>query len=117
MNRKLAGRWGEALVASWLRERGWEILGSNYRTRFGEIDLIAANGKYIAFVEVKLRKNADFASAAEAVDGRKQARIRTCAELYLSQRDCSLQPRFDVAELYGEGPGAPCSIRYMENAF
>ncbi len=117
MNKKLAGRWGEAQTAAWLRERGWEILGANYRTRFGEIDLIASKGEFIAFVEVKLRKNADFASAAEAVDRRKQARIRTCAELYLSQRDCSLQPRFDVAELYSEGPGSSCSIRYIEDAF
>ena len=72
----LLGAWGEALAAEYLRKKRYKIQAAGYRCRFGEIDLIAANRTYLAFVEVKLRKSADFASAREYVDGRKQERLR-----------------------------------------
>ena len=53
---RLLGRFGEAAAAEYLRGRGYAILGMNYRTRLGEIDVIASKGKYVAFVEVKLRR-------------------------------------------------------------
>ena len=71
-----------------------------YRCRFGEIDLIVQNRKYLVFVEVKLRKNQDFAQAMEYVDRRKQDRLRITASIYLSQNPTKLQPRFDVVEIY-----------------
>lgn len=73
----------------------------------------------VNFIEVKLRKNADFAPARAAVDRRKQERLRTSAELYLSQHPTDLQPRFDVAEVYapdGIATRAP-EIIYIEDAF
>ena len=96
----LSGRWGEAIAAGYLRKKHYEIVASGYRCRFGEIDLIAQNRKYIVFVEVKLRKSAEFGRAMEYVDARKQARIRTTAEIYLSEHETALQPRFDVIEIY-----------------
>lgn len=117
--RTLLGRWGEAQVAGWLRKRGYRLIDANWRCRFGEIDLIATDGKYICFTEVKLRKNADFAQAREFVDHRKQERLRTAASLYLSWHPTELQPRFDVAEVYapeGTGTRKPV-VRYIENAF
>lgn len=119
MDRRLLGRWGEAHVAEWLRKNGYEVVAAGYRSRFGEIDLIAAKGGYLAFVEVKLRKTADFAQAREFVDNRKQGRIRTTAQLYLAEHPTELQPRFDVAEVYapqGTRTEKP-EIRYWENAF
>lgn len=116
---RLLGRWGEALVAEYLRHKGWRILGTGYRCRFGEIDLIASDGKFIAFTEVKLRKDARHGTAAEAVDPRKQARVQTTAKLYLTQNPTHLQSRFDVAEVYapqGTETIAP-RIVYIENAF
>ena len=57
----LLGRWGEGVAAEYLRRKRYTITAANYRCRFGEIDLIAENRKYLIFVEVKLRKNARFA--------------------------------------------------------
>ena len=80
----LLGRWGEGVAAEYLRRKRYTIAAANYRCRFGEIDLIAENRKYLLFVEVKLRKNARFAEAMEFVDAKKQERIRQTAELYLA---------------------------------
>ncbi len=116
---KLLGRWGEARVAQWLRERGYRLVGANWSCRFGEIDLIAVDDKYICFAEVKLRKNGQFAQAREFVDRRKQEKLRTAAELYLMQNPTELQPRFDVAEIYapqGTETVEPV-INYIINAF
>ena len=98
---KLLGRWGEALAADRLRRMGYRILAAGYHCRFGEIDLIATSDKYLCFVEVKLRKNANFAPARAAVDRRKQEKLRTTAACYLAEHpELELQPRFDVAEIY-----------------
>lgn len=113
------GRWGEAAVIAWLRERGWTIVEVNFRCRVGEIDIIAANGTFLAFVEVKLRKDDDFAAARESVTRSKQRKIRRTAEYYLQYRPTKLQPRFDVAEVYAPNGTATVSpeITYLENAF
>ena len=117
---RLLGRWGESLVADDLRRRGWRLLASGYQCRFGEIDLIASDGKYLCFIEVKLRKNDRFDTAAAAVDRRKQRRLRITAEFYLAEHPAEgLQPRFDVAEVYapqGMATRRP-EIRYLTNAF
>ena len=96
----LAGAWGEAVAAAYLQKKKYTILSSGYRCRFGEIDLIVCNKHYLVFVEVKLRKSAKFAQAREFVDFHKQNRLRTTAEMYLSQYPTTLQPRFDVIEIY-----------------
>lgn len=116
---RLLGRWGESRVADWLRANGYRLLASGYRCRFGEIDLISANQRYICFTEVKLRHCADFAQAREFVDRRKQERVRLTAEHYLSEHFSDLQPRFDVAEVYApEGISTKNpQINYLENAF
>lgn len=119
MNKTDLGRWGEAQTANFLRARGYTLLASGYRCRFGEIDLIASKGDILAFVEVKLRKSGAFAQPREFVDARKQRRIRTTAECYLAETNSPLQPRFDVAEVSapeGTGTKQP-EITYYENAF
>lgn len=116
---RLLGRWGEARVADWLRARGFQLLASEYRCRFGEIDLIVSDEQYICFTEVKLRRSADFAQAREFVDRHKQERLRLTAEHYLLEHPSTLQPRFDVAEVYApEGISTKNPrINYLENAF
>ncbi|MCD8375644.1 MAG: YraN family protein [Oscillospiraceae bacterium] len=113
------GRWGEAQAAQWLRRHGYRLLAAGYRCRFGEIDLIASDGKYICFTEVKLRKSADFGTAGQAVDLRKQQRLRQTARFYLAAHPTALQPRFDVAEIYAPEGTATKSprINYLKNAF
>ena len=115
----IAGAWGEALAAEYMLKKKYKLLATGYRCRFGEIDLIVENNKYLVFVEVKLRKNNRFAEALEFVDLHKQKRIRTTAELYLSQNETPLQPRFDVIEIYapdGVYTKKP-EIHHMEDAF
>ena len=115
----LAGAWGESLAAEYLRKKRYKILAAGYHCRFGEIDLIAQNKNHLVFVEVKLRKSAEFASAREYVNHGKQDRIRVTASMYLSQNPTNLQPRFDVIEIYAPQGTATVNpqIRHMENAF
>ena len=115
----LVGAWGESLAATYLQKKKYKLLASGYRCRFGEIDLIVADRNFLVFVEVKLRKNDRFASAMEFVDQNKQKRIRTTAEVYLSQNPTDLQPRFDVIEIYapdGVDTKKP-EIHHLEDAF
>lgn len=117
--RSLTGPWGETLAAMYLRKKRYAILASNYRCKFGEIDLIAANRKYIAFVEVKLRKSDQFAKAREFVSPAKQQRLRTTALLWLQANPDRRQPRFDVIEIYapqGVETAQP-EIIHWEDAF
>lgn len=115
----LSGAWGEAVAAEYLKKKHYKIIGTNYRSRFGEIDLIAANREHLVFVEVKTRKSADFAMAREFVGYTKQNRLRATAEIYLAAYPTSLQPRFDVIEIYapqGIETRNP-QIHHMEGAF
>lgn len=118
-NSKLAGAWGEALAAQYLRKKHYRVVAAGYHCRFGEIDLIVKDKKYLVFVEVKLRKSGSFARAMEYVDGRKQDRIRITASVYLSENPTSLQPRFDVIEIYAPEGTATVhpQINHMEDAF
>ena len=113
------GAWGESQAAFYLQKKKYRIIATNYRCRFGEIDIIASNSRYLVFVEVKLRKSAGFAQALEHVDLHKQNRIRTTAEMYLAENETSLQPRFDVIEIYApEGiETKKPEIHHLEDAF
>ena len=107
------------MAAEYLRKNHYKIEAARYYSRFGEIDLIAKNSRFLVFVEVKLRKNRDFASAREYVNRAKQDRIRMTASIYLSQNPTNLQPRFDVIEIYApEGMQTTHpEILHMEDAF
>lgn len=115
----IVGAWGEALAAQYLRKKRYKLVAANYRTRFGEIDLIVSDRRYLVFVEVKLRKTDKFAAASEFVDTKKQNRIRSTAAIYLSEHETSLQPRFDVIEIYAPEGTATVrpEIHHMEDAF
>jgi putative endonuclease len=115
----LSGAWGEAVAAEYLRKKHFRIVAQGYSSRFGEIDLIVQDRKYLVFVEVKTRKSAEFARGLEHVDRRKQDRIRITASIYLSANPTCLQPRFDVIEIYApDGPDTRHpEIYHMEDAF
>ena len=115
----LSGAWGEALAAEYMRKKHYQLVAAGFRSRFGEIDLIVKNRKYLVFVEVKTRKSGTFAGAREYVDRNKQDRLRVTASIYLSQNPTKLQPRFDVIEIYapeGEQTQNP-EINHLEDAF
>jgi putative endonuclease len=113
------GDWGEEMVAQALSQKGWQIRERNFRCRFGEVDIIAADRRYLIFVEVKLRRDERFGSAAAFVTPAKQKRLRLSAEYYLLGHPTELQPRFDVAEVYAPGGMQTDSpeMFYIENAF
>ncbi|MDE6260802.1 MAG: YraN family protein [Oscillospiraceae bacterium] len=116
---RLLGQWGEEQVAEKLRREGWTIVARNFRCRMGELDIVAKNDQFLAFVEVKLRKNDQFGSACEAVTPAKQRKLRAAAQFYLMSHPTTLQPRFDVAEVYapqGIHTERP-DIYYIKNAF
>lgn len=117
--RKWTGDWGEAQTAAWLERQGYEILERNWRCRYGELDIVAAKGAYLAFVEVKTRRNSRFMAAREAVDGRKQRRVRLAACQWLAEHpeEAERRARFDVAEVYLEGPGGKPQLCYIADAF
>ena len=115
----IAGAWGESKAAEYLRKKRYTLVAAGYSCKFGEIDLIVKDRKYLVFVEVKLRKSNNFAQAMEYVDHYKQQKLRTTASLYLSQFPTELQPRFDVIEIYapdGMDTKHP-EIHHLEDAF
>ena len=115
----IAGAWGEALAAEYLRKKHYTVVAAGYYCKFGEIDLIVKDRKFLVFVEVKLRKNNRFAQALEYVDRRKQDRLRITASMYLADNPTKLQPRFDVIEIYapqGTQTRDP-EIYHLEDAF
>ena len=115
----IAGAWGESLAAEYLKKKRYKLVATNYRCRFGEIDLIVCDKVFLVFVEVKLRKTDSFARAAEFVDYHKQNRLRTTAEIYLAEHPTKLQPRFDVIEVYAPNGLATTNpkINHLEDAF
>ncbi len=120
MKKTELGTWGEERAAEALEKKGYRVIERNFRCRLGEIDLIARKDPCLAFVEVKLRRNADFGEAREFVDYRKQQKIRFAAQYYLSARPWAqeLQARFDVMEIYApKGTDGAFSVIHLEDAF
>ena len=114
------GAAGEMLAARFLREKGYTILVANYRCRLGEIDIIAADRQYIAFVEVKTRSQGAMYAPREAVTIDKQKRLLGTASLFLkSHPELSKQPRFDVVEVTTgtDDPLQAVEINHIVNAY
>ena len=107
------GRMGEAYAARCLEQAGYRILAQNYHSRFGEIDIIAKDGKYFVFIEVKFRASGSAGFSLEAIDHRKTMRIRNAAVYYLFSHHLPEETpcRFDAAGIDGE------EITYIRNAF
>lgn len=113
MNKRQVGADYENVAASFLQEQGYRILERNYRCRSGEIDLIARDGEYLCFVEVKYRSSGAFGSPLEAVGCRKQQQILKVAKYYLMRKRFSMDTacRFDVVAIAGK------EITLLRNAF
>ncbi|MCL1862967.1 MAG: YraN family protein [Defluviitaleaceae bacterium] len=113
VNKYEAGQQGQAQAENHLISAGYKILAKNYRTRTGEIDLIARGGDgYIVFIEVKYRTSINYGSPAEAVNARKQQKIIRTALFYISQNRLNNHDfRFDVIEVLGT------EVNHIENAF
>lgn len=104
MNKREIGSCYETMAAVCLQEKGYCVVERNYRCRQGEVDLICRDGEYLVFVEVKYRSGGRLGEPLEAVDARKQKRIRNAAVYYMFSHqipeDCPC--RFDVVGILGD---------------
>ncbi len=110
------GRWGEEEAARYLSARGYRILGRNLRTPYGEIDLLAQQGRQLVFVEVKTRTSRAYGMPEAAVTLRKREHLLASAQHYL-QMHPELPPdwRVDVIAIYRPSPALPPEILHFEN--
>ncbi len=110
--KKSLGRKGEKLAEKYLKSAGYKILRKNYRTPFGEADLIAEDGEETVFVEVKTRSSDSFGRPAEAVSAAKRNRYLKIARYYWLETGREPDARFDVVEVWADG-----RINHLKNAF
>ena len=116
--RRSAGIKGEEEAARFLTRSGYAILDRNVRTRAGEIDLVAKEGKTLVFVEVKTRRDMEGDPPQAAVRTRKQNRLAKLAHGYLKQKRLRQIPcRFDVVSVIFNDEGGVKAIRHIPNAF
>lgn len=109
---KTRGNIGEAKAVNYLKKLGYKILLTNFKTKLGEIDIIAKDGERIVFVEVKARATARYGYPREAITTKKQQTIRRVAEIYLLKtKNANAYTRFDVIEVLAE------KIAHIQNAF
>lgn len=106
-SRQSTGRRGETVAREELERRGYEILAAGFRTKCGEIDLVARDGATLVFVEVRTRRGARCGTAAESVTRRKQLQVARMAGAYLASEGGGDGPcRFDVVAIdYDESGG------------
>ena len=114
---KSLGKFGEEIAEELLRSKGYQILKRNFRFGKGEIDIIAKDGDYLVFVEVKSRKNYDFGEPEYAITKSKQRQLKKIAEAYFYVNGIEEQLcRFDVITIIGE-KREEMKINHIENAF
>ncbi|MGN0788045.1 MAG: YraN family protein [Candidatus Onthoplasma sp.] len=103
MQKNIFGKKGELIASSYLENKGYKIIANNYKNKIGEIDIIAKDGNVLVFVEVKTRLSSMFGMPIEAVDDKKQRKIRLVAEVYLNSKKLkNVECRFDVVGILGE---------------
>ena len=112
LHKKILGRKGEKLAEEFVKKQGMKILKKNYRTPFGEADLIVEDGDEIVFIEVKTRTSSAYGAPKEAVGKTKQERYKKIALFYGAKKKEEPNARFDVAEVFDDG-----RIEYIKNAF
>ncbi len=113
LNESNAGLQAEKLAATYLSQHGLKLVAKNYHCRFGEIDLIMQDGNTVVFVEVRLRTNSQFGSAASSITPKKQQKLILTAQHYLQQHgECAC--RFDAILMHKADLQ---DIEWLRNAF
>lgn len=109
------GVWGEELATAYLREKGYVILERDWHSTHRDIDIIARQGDYIVFVEVKTRRNRDFADPLQAVNYQKRKNLRLAINHYIHYRKFDNPWRFDVITVVGEMGSKMPEINHIED--
>ena len=117
MIKNKTGIWGEIYVARYLRNSKCEILGSNYVCRFGELDIVAREGRTLCFIEVKTRNEKTRFRPMEAVDESKRKKLEMAAKSFVSAFGFDGPMRFDVCEVYVDDHDNLVDINHIKNAF
>ena len=115
-NKKTIGDFGEKQAQKYLRKNKYKIICTNYRQKYGEIDIIAEKDKYIVFVEVKTRGENSLYAPVYAVNKPKQAKLMKTAYIYLKEYPTNKNIRFDIIEIVYSGKKVK-SINHIKNAF
>lgn len=111
------GKQGEKIASDWLVAHGYTILATNYRQRFGEVDIIARHGDVLVFIEVKTRSSDRFGTPFDAVTTKKQQQLSRIARDYITRHKVTDTPcRFDVLSILLPADQPP-KIDLLENAF
>lgn len=110
------GNWGETKAATFMEQKGFEIVQRNYRDRHAEIDLIVQKDKMLIFVEVKTRTNVSFGFPEEFVNAAKAKSVMKAAENYIFDFDWHFDVRFDIVSILVFTNGK-IEIRHIEDAF
>ena len=112
---KLLGQEGEEVATTFLKKKGYKIVKRNFRSPFGEIDLIAWDKDTMVFIEVKTRKNIQHSMPFESINAKKMHKLSNTALFYLKKFKTLPSARFDVLNIYYKS-GKPC-IDLIKNAF
>lgn len=110
------GKWGEELAAKHLTEKGYTIIARDWKDRHKDIDIIATDGEYLVFVEVKTRRNNVFMEPEQAVNRTKIKNLTLAANRYVKTYRIDLPIRFDIISITGTTEGT-CRINHIEDAF
>jgi putative endonuclease len=110
------GEMGESAALEYLKSKGYTPVTRNFYTKYGELDIVCKNDRYLVFAEVKTRANNSPYTGRESVTPQKQRKILKAAMLYMQKFPQPLQPRFDVIEVTVTGE-KDVKIRHIENAF
>lgn len=116
MNRKQLGTKGELVAKDYLKDLGYNIICCNYRTKKGEIDIVASRDEILVFIEVKLRKSLKYGYPREAVNNNKVKIIKSVASEYLRYNNIDYKVRFDVVEIFLNSNNK-YKINLIQNAF
>jgi putative endonuclease len=109
---KIIGDAGESLAVQYLEGIGYAVIQRNFRTKYGELDIVARYGELVVIIEVKTRKDAEFADASDSVTSAKRKKIRKTALCWLMLKRDESPVRFDIIEVYSNG-----KINHIEDAF
>lgn len=117
-NRKLRGQTGENIAAEYLKQAGLIIIARNYRCPKGEMDIIAREGKWYIFVEVRSKSSGIMGYGEESIDPRKARRLQSIASYYLLEQGLRQWPplRIDIVAILFKPGAADPEIKWIQNA-
>lgn len=114
MDRQSLGQFGEQIAADYLKNQGYEIISKNFRTRYGEIDIVVRDGRTLVFIEVKSRSSVKFGTPEESITRDKQNKLRLMSAYFLSKNKLQHEShRLDVIGIIFEGSKA--RLRHQKN--